>query len=284
MKACMSSPSPAVWPSTDIELSHSPPLRIGTAASAGGLDAGRRAQPIEQLPVEEHRALVVVAAERRRQLERDQVVERDAGVRRLQVLQAAHEEAGAEQQQKAERDLRGDEPLAQEQRAAGAGDRAHRVLQRRPRIRAAGAKRRQQAEDDAGHERQAERERRESADPGCAVMSSGCPVGRHEREQRRASARRPAPARPGRRRTTATRLSTSSCRTSRPRDAPSDSRTAISFCRMKRPGDQQIGDVGARDEQHEADHAHQHDERGREIVAQPRVAHRRAGDDASALS
>ena len=36
--------------------------------------------------------------------------------------------------------------------------------------------------------------------------------------------------------------------------------------------DEQVGDVGAGDEQHQADHAHQHDERRREVVAQARVA------------
>ena len=72
----------------------------------------------------------------------------------LQVLQAAHEEPGAKEQQEAERDLRRDQALAQEERAAGAGNRAHRVLERRPGIGPARAQRRQQPEDDAGQERQ----------------------------------------------------------------------------------------------------------------------------------
>jgi hypothetical protein len=49
-------------------------------------------------------------------------------------------------------------------------------------------------------------------------------------------------------------------------------RTAISRCRRECPRDQQVRDVRARDQQHEADHRHQHDQRGREIVAQRRVA------------
>ena len=36
--------------------------------------------------------------------------------------------------------------------------------------------------------------------------------------------------------------------------------------------DQQVRDVRARDQQHEPDHRHQHDERGREVVAQRRIA------------
>ena len=34
MNACMSSPSVALWPSTDMVLSHSSPARIATAAVA----------------------------------------------------------------------------------------------------------------------------------------------------------------------------------------------------------------------------------------------------------
>jgi hypothetical protein len=33
-------------------------------------------------------------------------------------------------------------------------------------------------------------------------------------------------------------------------------------------GDQQVGDVGARDQKNQADHAHQHDERGRKVIPQ----------------
>ena len=43
-----------------------------------------------------------------------------------------------------------------------------------------------------------------------------------------------------------------SCRISLPRLAPIASRTAISFCRARGAGDQQVGDVGAADEQHHA--------------------------------
>ena len=49
MNACMSSPSAAWCPSTDIELSHSSPLRIGTAAMPADFTPGADAQPLEQL-------------------------------------------------------------------------------------------------------------------------------------------------------------------------------------------------------------------------------------------
>ena len=97
---------------------------------------GDEPQPLEQLVVEVHCPLIVVAAQRRGQLERHQVVELHAGVGGLQVLQAAHEQAGAEQQQEAERDLRRDQALAEEQRAARARDRRRPCLSASPTDRA----------------------------------------------------------------------------------------------------------------------------------------------------
>ena len=40
MNACMSSPSAALWPSTDIVLSHSLPARIGTDAKPAAATPG----------------------------------------------------------------------------------------------------------------------------------------------------------------------------------------------------------------------------------------------------
>ncbi len=131
------------------------------AGMPGRLDPRRAAQAIEQLVVEIHRSRIVVSAQRRRQPERDQVVHLHAGVGGLQILQAAHEQSRAEQQQEAQRHLRGDEALAQEERSAGARDPADRVLERRPLIGIAGLERRQQPEHDAGDERQDECERQD---------------------------------------------------------------------------------------------------------------------------
>ena len=67
---------------------------------------------------------------------------------------------------------------------------------------------------------------------GVALISSGWPSdGTNASSARVSATARPTPTTPPT--NDSTRLSTSSCRTSRPRDAPSDSRTAISFCRMK---------------------------------------------------
>ena len=130
-----------------------------------------------------HRPRTVVAVQLRRELKRDEVVERDARVGGLQVLQAADEQPRAKEQQEAERDLRGYETLAQEQRPAAAGNRAHRVFERRPWIRSARANRGDQSEDDAGRSGQ---DRHDAEDPqvGTRGNRQRLTVIRHEREQR----------------------------------------------------------------------------------------------------
>ena len=87
------------------------PAQDGHGGHPGRRDARRRAQAFEQILIELHPARTVVAVERRRQLEGDEVVERHPRVGLLQVLEAADEEPGAEEQQEAERDLRGHQPL-----------------------------------------------------------------------------------------------------------------------------------------------------------------------------
>ena len=242
----------------------------------GCRDAWRRAQPLEQLLVEGAGPRLVVAAERRRDLERDQVVHRDAGFGALQVLQAAHEEAGAEQQQEAERDLCGDEPLAEEERAAGARHRAGGVLQRDPRIGAARAECREQTEDHAGRDRERHRER-ENPQIRCRIDEQRLTLGRHQREERLGQRNRQPHAEraAGNREHEAfgqelpNQLAAASAERQPHRDLalPHDAAR-----------DQQVRDVGAGDQQHEPDHAHQDDERRREFVAEARVADRRAFD------
>ena len=56
-------------------------------------------------------------------------------------------------------------------------------------------------------------------------------------------------------------LSTSVCETMRLREAPSAERTAISRRRGRGARDQQVGDVDARDQQHEANGHEEHDQR-----------------------
>ena len=147
-------------------------------------DAGNRLDPLEQLVLEIGAAGLVVAVQARVDLERDEVLGlADAGVGAAQVLQAAREEPGAEEEQETQRDLRGDQALAKDQRLIAAGDRPDGVLERLPRIGTAGAQRRQQAEDDAGDQRH---EEGEGEDPqiGCRLDQQRAAFGRDEGEQR----------------------------------------------------------------------------------------------------
>ena len=80
--------------------------------------------------------------------------------------------------------------------------------------------------------RETERERQD-ARIGARGDQQRLALRRHQREQRARQRERQRRVRPRRRRATSTRLSTSSWRTSCRRDAPSDSRTAISFWRVK---------------------------------------------------
>ena len=81
-------------------------------------------------------------------------------------------------------------------------------------------------------------------------------VDRVDGPQRRQQPRRAPPTRtaPGSRRAAAAAAGA--------RLAPSAVRTAISFCRDGRARQQQVGDVRARDQQHAADRAEQHEQRG----------------------
>ena len=87
----------------------------GHGGEPGRNDPRSRPQPLEGLLVEVDRSRRIVSAEGRRQPERHEIVERDSGVCGLQVLQAPHEEARAEEQQEAEGDLGGDEALSQKE-------------------------------------------------------------------------------------------------------------------------------------------------------------------------
>ena len=200
---------------------------------------------------------------------------------RLQILEAADEEPGAEEQQEAERDLRGHQSLSQEQRPAGAGDRAHRVLQRRPRIGPARAQRRQQPEDDASQARQAEGERQNSQ-IRFGTDEERLPVGWDERQQtlRQHERERQAGHAAGERQDQA--LDEQLAHQPAARRAEREAHGNL-LLPHEASSDQQVRHVGARDEEHQADHAHQHDERRREVVAQRRIAHRGAGHEQLAL-
>ncbi len=81
-----------------------------------GLHAGDGADLSQKFVVEMYGSRRIVSVERRRNLERHQVIQVvESGVDRFQILQAAHEQSGAEQQQETQRHLSRYQALAQEQ-------------------------------------------------------------------------------------------------------------------------------------------------------------------------
>src|SRR6516225_6500178 len=80
---------------------------------AHGLYARNRAQAFRQLLKEELPAFGRVAAQRRVDLEPHQPVDREAGTEVLEVIEAADEQAGPDQQQQRQRDLRDDQSFSQ---------------------------------------------------------------------------------------------------------------------------------------------------------------------------
>ena len=213
----------------------------------------------------------------RRELKRDKVVQRNAGVGRLQVLQASDEQAGAEQQQEAERDLRRDEPFAQEQRAAAAGNRSHRVPERRPRIRATRANRGNQPEDDAGRRRQHNRERE---DPQVRARRNRqrLTVRRHECQQGACQRDGESNSNDTAERREHAALDEHLTDQTSAR-CPERQSHREPFLPHECARDQQVRDVRACNQQDETDHAHQDDEPGREIVPQRREPGRGAREE-----
>src|SRR5262249_32961207 len=106
---------------------------------------------------------VIVAAQGGRQLEGDQIIEGDARVGGLEILQAPDEQTGTEEQQKAERHLGGDQSLPQEQGSAGAGNGSHGVLQRGPQFRPACPERGDEAEDNRRDARETQRKEKNAS-------------------------------------------------------------------------------------------------------------------------
>jgi hypothetical protein len=195
----------------------------------------------------------------------------------LQVLEAANEQAGPEQQQETQGDLRRDQPLAEQQRPAGPGDRTHGVLERRPRIRTAGLQCRQQAEHDAGEhgERDGEGEDAEVRGGGdeqrCSLVGHQCQQ-RSRQHRRQAEAGDPSDQREDQ--AFDQELPYQLAARGAERQAHGDLLLPHEAAR-----DQQVGDVGAGDQQDQTHHRHQDDQRRREIVAEPGESKRRGFDD-----
>ena len=183
------------------------------------------------------------------------------GRRDLQVVEAAREQPRAGEQQHRERDLRR-RPALGAPAPGGRRRRRCRLLPSAPtttagsRGRSAGPMPEEQRREH-GASSSAKRTTRRSGSPSASARRIARQRGQQEQApgpHRRAA--RPTTA-PGAPRAAGSRP-VAAGRSGRV-PAPSARRMAISFCRAVDARQQQVGDVRARDQQHDADHAHQHE-------------------------
>ena len=184
---------------------------------------------------------------------------REARTDVAQRLERSHHQAGSDEQHERQRDLRYDEHVARTMPLAACAGRASAAAQHAaPSCAVAYLK--------TGIAPKSSPDTSDStsvnASTGRSIaMSSmrGRLPGASATSSRRAPNARPMPTTPpSRPRTT---LSSSSSRASRPVPAPSAARIASSCCRAVGPHEEQVGHVGARDEQDHADGRHQHPQR-----------------------
>ena len=182
----------------------------------------------------------------------------EAGRHLLQAREAANQQAGADRAASPTAPARR-RRAARRRLLAAAPDRAAPADPRPASFRlsctssAAQAQRRRQPEQHARHERDAEREQQHAAVDRDLVQPRHAP--RAERPESTRGSRREAAARARRRRARAARFRSAAGATMRARLAPSAARTAISCWRAERARQQQVRDVRAGDQQHEADRA-----------------------------
>ena len=125
-----------------------------------GAHVGQLRQLLLELLEERDRSLARVAVQRRIEREAEELIGLESGVERLQVVEAAREEARAGQEQHREPDLGDHESLPEARVPGAADDGAGLVLERRDERRSRGLQRGREAEEQRGQERPAEGEER----------------------------------------------------------------------------------------------------------------------------
>jgi hypothetical protein len=236
------------------------------APRRGGAHVGQLRELFLELLKEEQGSLARVAVQRRIERETEQLVGLEAGIERLQVVEAAGEEAGAGEEQHRQPHLGDDEPLAEACVPGAADDAARFVLERRDQRRAGGLQRRCEAEEQRRQERAAKGEERDArVRRGRQRLRSGVerqhlqqqgprPPGEGQADGRAGSGQHEALDQP---------LPHDRVAAGAEREANRHLLLARGAARQ-----QQVGDVRARDQQHQTDHAHQHENRRRELLTQ----------------
>ena len=257
----MSSPRPRLV----VRRPHAAPAAVEVERERHDLRDARRPRRRARRAARASRSLVELRAALGRVVEHRRIDggDEDAAIVEADVaphggLQAAHEEAGEDEQHHRQRHL-ADDQAARSGSAAGAiGQRPPRRLAARwrPRVAcSAGARPNATAVSAA---------RRDGRPP--STVPSMREVEPHRQRERRPQLfeRREHPLREREARAAASAArssaSTSSWRTSRPRLAPSDSAHRDFGAPIGRAGDEQAGDVGAGDEQHQPHRQRQHEQ------------------------
>ena len=270
MSALMNaSPGARVRPSTTIGPHANIWLSGSAEIAAGRLDAGQRRDPPPQLAVGEMAVGALrVALALHRQLEREHAGRIEARRHGGEARDAAHDQRRADEQHHRERDLGDDEQPAQAVSAppqrAGAAGAAPGVVEIARQVQARQPPRRRQPEQQPGRDRQDRRVKASTrASRPIASMRGTLPRPSAWRPCTPAAATsRPSqPARAGEQ-----QRSVSSWRTSRAAPAPMRGADRHLAAPADRAGQQQVRDVGAGDQQHEADGADEDPQRTADVA------------------
>ena len=198
-----------------------------------------------------------VRRRRQRDAQRQQAVGLEADRHARQPREALQQQAGADEQHQRQRDLGDDERVAR-RRGATTSRRGRRSSARRPATAGPTSDEGIRPKTSAGRERHGEREREHAAvrrRSRIRAEAHAAPTRRDRRSRTRAARRATPPV------SASSRLSPHIQRVRSQRLAPSASANRRLVRSRRRANEQQVRDVGAGDQQHEADGAHQHQQR-----------------------
>ncbi len=238
---------------------HARPAHGKAVGRPGGRDSGQRLQAPERFPAECALGLGGAVARRgQRDLEGRRSFQRKSGIDALEGRHGAEHQAGADEQDERERDLGDDEQIAQPSavrrpRAAA----VHGAGQRR-RVGPGGGDRGAESEEDAGRDRDGERE-----DQDAAVDRDRCRLGEAQRknpDEQVEAPRRERHSQQSSRAREQDALGQQLTEDASAGGAEGDAQGDLAAPR-ERAGEQQVGDVGAGDQENERHRSEQGQQR-----------------------
>ena len=235
-----------------------------------GGHAGQARDALTRLAEEGHALLLVVTLEAEVEGDAEQVLRLEAGIGLARGLQAAQEEAGADEGHQRQRDLAHDQDVADAEAASHAAPGAIAVLERIDHVRLAGLQGGHEAEEDP---RAHAHRHREGEHPPIEIEMQGDGDARQRRQQRQQTAARPVSdgdPQGGRRQGEGHALGEELADEPPPAGADGQAYGDLAPA-MERAAEEQVRDVGAGDEQDEADDGHQQRRHRHHAVARVRV-------------